>query len=145
MTPTIPIPTDHVYKFHALCGLAFLISSTIGAVYFTEYFNERIGKNYLKWEILNKKGNPSQEEESEKDLLAKSLKVDQSNRKFVPRALSVPAGIGALMMIYGFTAWHRRVQPNQDKLIELQIQKLEREILVLDQELVETPPGPADT
>ena len=48
-------------------------------------------------------------------------------------------------MAAGFIPWHTKVQPNHDKLLKLQIKKLKREILVLDKELAETPPGPADT
>ncbi|HEX9869591.1 MAG TPA: hypothetical protein VGC99_13545 [Candidatus Tectomicrobia bacterium] len=144
MTPTIPIPTDHVYKFHALCGLAILISSMIGLVYLHDRFNERIGKNYLKWEILNRKANLSQEEEVTKAVLDMRLKLDRADRKLMPKALGAIAGIGVVMMVFGFMLWHKKVQPKQDKLLELQIKKIEREILALDKELAETPPGPAD-
>jgi len=144
MTPNIPIPTDHVYKFHALCGLAFLISSLVVLVYSHDRFNERIVKNTLELAILKSRDNLSQEEELKKQLLSRILEVNHSDRKFIPKALGVFAGMGILMMGYGFIVWHTKVQPNQDRLLELQIKKLEREILGLDQELAKTPLGPAD-
>ena len=62
MTPTIPIPTDHVYKFHALCGLAILVSALISFVYVYERYKERRENQSLELDILNRKENPSQEE-----------------------------------------------------------------------------------
>jgi hypothetical protein len=135
MTPTIPIPTDSIYKFYALCGLAFVISSLLGAVYINDRGNERAAKYYVEFEVLNRKDNLSQEEEITKDVLNQQLQIGQSNRKLFMRGLGVMLGIGVLGIAAGFIPWHIKVQPNQDKLLELQIKKIEREILALDKEL----------
>lgn len=135
MTPTIPIPTDHVYKFYALCGLSIAISSLIALIYLIDRYNERIEKNYLQWEILNRMDNLSQEDEVRKSVLKAKLDVDRLDRSAIPWALGSIGGVGGAMMLLGFIPWHKTLQRNQDKLLELQIKKIEREILALDREL----------
>jgi hypothetical protein len=144
MTPTIPIPTDHIYKFYALCGLAIFIASTLGAVYVSERAYERRTNSDLELEILNKKPNLSPEEEAKKVLLTEKSKIYESTDNLVGYALGGSAAVGLFVMGVGFVQWQKKVQPNQDKLLALQIKKMEREILALDKELAQThtPPAP---
>lgn len=55
MEPSIPIPTDNVYKFLCLFGLTVFISSMLGSVYLVGKFNDLGSKNILELAALREK------------------------------------------------------------------------------------------
>jgi TM2 domain-containing membrane protein YozV len=139
MEPSIPIPTDNVYKFHALFGLVFFISLMLASVYVHNYYNKRIYNAYLELETLKAKNNLTSEENIKKSLLEGRMREDKADFKFFfSIVLFFGIFVGFVMMIIGFVGWHIKVQPLQDKLLDLQIKKIEREITVLDKQLQRT-------
>ena len=50
MQPSIPIPTDNIYKFVYLFGMAIYLSSTAGATYFGIQFYDFVTKKVLELE-----------------------------------------------------------------------------------------------
>lgn len=42
-------------------------------------------------------------------------------------------GIGTIMLIYGFQRWHTLVQPVQDEVAELTLEKLRYEVEVINE------------
>jgi len=126
MESRIPVPTDNIYKFYALFGLLLVISSLLGSVYVTQSANESVhafAKEYFSI------ANPDLKEPSGlEQFIAKRITTTVENRKFYQQGIGVFLGVGIMMMFYGFYMWHMKVQPLQDRLMKLQIEKLEREL-----------------
>jgi hypothetical protein len=55
MEPSIPVPTDNLYKFIALFGLVLFVSSGITFVYSYFYFNKLLYQQRLELEIFKAK------------------------------------------------------------------------------------------
>jgi hypothetical protein len=47
----------------------------------------------------------------------------------------VKTALGVFLLLWGWIFWWRRVQPKQDELLNLQIEKTKWEIAVLDKQL----------
>ncbi|MBI5212063.1 MAG: hypothetical protein HY957_01660 [Nitrospirae bacterium] len=47
-------------------------------------------------------------------------------------SLLIGAFLGIVTMVFGFYHWQTKVQPSQDKFLQLQISKLEKEIVSLN-------------
>jgi len=67
-------------------------------------------------------------EQKRKELLERRASIAVQDRDFFNRALAVIFSIGIALTVRGFYIWESVIQPRQDKLIELQIQKTEREL-----------------
>jgi hypothetical protein len=135
MQPSIPIPTDNIYKFVALFGLSLFISSGLASVAVHFYFNNILYKRTMESEILKTKADPSEEEKIRKGYLERFVSISMSDRKVFTWMLSGIAGIGVVLMAGGFSLWNTRIQPKQDELLNLQIEKIRREIQVLEKQL----------
>jgi hypothetical protein len=128
MLSTVPISTDHIYKFFALFGLFLFISSGLSFVYLRFYSNELLYKEWIEFEMLKVKTDPSQEEETRRNILEHKIKVDRADKKTFSWVLGGIAVIGVFLMFGGFSAWAKKIQPMQDTLVNLQIEKLKAEI-----------------
>jgi hypothetical protein len=124
----IPMPTDNIYKFYALFGLMFFIVCIISFVSIHNSGNEVAYKNYVESETLKAKNDKSPEEISRLKILDERMKVNKSDNVVYVNALLIGALVGIFAMICGFYNWHNKVQPEQDKLLQLQIKKLEKEV-----------------
>ncbi len=126
MQSNIPIPTDNIYKFYALFGLLLIISSILAIVYVSnQTFNS--GFTLVKeYEAL--KNIPSNKDSLTLHLIEGQVKALGDNKKFQLQFLGGLIGTGLSLMIYGFWNWHHKVQPRHDRLLELQITKLEKEL-----------------
>jgi hypothetical protein len=126
MESRIPVPTDNIYKFYALFGLLLVISSLLGAVYSTKSTNEAVYELVKEYYSIV---NPESEGSIVlQDIIKKQLDVATKDKKFFQSSLGVIIAIGIFMSYYGFNNWHKKVQPLQDRLTELQIIRLEREL-----------------
>ena len=74
MQPSIPIPTDNIYKFACLLGLAIFISAMLGSIYMVYKFDELTSKDLLELEALKAKDNLSLIESTQKVILEKKYK-----------------------------------------------------------------------
>lgn len=124
----IPLPTDNIYKFYALFGLLLVIFAFGAQIAVQRSTNDYLYRSYIELESLKTAEKPSPADVVKRDMLARLIEVAISDKKFYNAALGTLIAVGALGMGVGFTMWQKLVQPMQDKLIKLQIEKLEREM-----------------
>jgi hypothetical protein len=128
MNPSLPIPTDNIYKFVCLFGLVLVISSIYAYVAtYTTSLDRKI--KYL--EVVIPLEAKSQRSKSEEDLLAlnrKLVEVTQSNQKSATKMTSAVLGAGLALSLIGAVKWYVKIQIRDDKLAQLQIEKLQAEI-----------------
>ena len=135
----IPLPTDNIYKFYALFGLLLFIFSVGATIALSKNTNENVYKLYVELESLKL---PSIEEMAthkdaphptfvRKALLERLIEVAKSDKKTMEVLLAVVTFVGGLGVVYGFGKWHKDIQPIQDEMLELQLEKLRREVAAL--------------
>ena len=86
----------------------------------------------LELAILNAKTDLSSEETVKKEFLSHVRNLNISNRDAFFYILTIITGIGGGMMLYGLKKWHQEIQPQQDELLNLQIEKMKLEIIELE-------------
>lgn len=131
MQSKVPLPTDNIYKFYALFGLLLLIASFY--LFMSNYNDHRTRQHNRLIEIskLEAIGSLSKEQASLKELLNVQEKIDQENRKYYSKWISFFIALSIILIGYGFLMWQFIVQPKQDKLLELNTEKLEIELKIL--------------
>ncbi len=128
MTPRIPLPTDSIYKFYALSGIIFFITAVI-MIYITQKnYNEQVYERYIPMQILSNKDVLNEKEELELEILKSKDKIEKDDRNIMMKLFSVVLSLAIICMMYGFFKWHTILQPSQNKLMELEIKKLEKEL-----------------
>jgi hypothetical protein len=135
MFPTIPIATDHLYKFITLFGLVFLVFSLIGIVYIFDKYNNLFYKNIMELETLKLKDELSKVEALTKTRLEHMNKLYITDKNTMQWVLAFCGALGLWLFIIGLFLWWRKVQPQQDELLRLQIEKLRLELAGLDRQL----------
>lgn len=128
MESRIPIPTDNIYKFYALFGLALFIFCIGAILYVNSSTNELVFSAVPEYESLESIEHPTALETAKKQFIEKRINVAVADRKFLEKAIGVILGISILLMIYGFRKWHLKVQPVQDETARLQLEKLRLEV-----------------
>lgn len=131
MQSRIPVPTDNLAKFCAMFGLLLLVGSMYFFVTLQVSYNEGVEKNYVELQSLLNMEKPTQEQMSRRDLLRSFEVVSRSNKKFYERSIGFFIGIAILLIWYGFRTWIKVIQPQQDKLLKLQIEKQSLEVEIL--------------
>lgn len=126
MNSNIPLPTDNIYKFYALFGLLLVISSILATIYVSNQIFSS-GLNLVKQYEEIKQLTP-EETPLTISLIENQLKNLGANKNTQLQILGGIIGLGLALMIYGFWHWHHKIQPKHDKLLDLQIQKLEKEL-----------------
>lgn len=135
----IPLPTDNIYKFYALFGLLLFIFSIGASIALTKNTNDTVYKLYVELESLRI---PTIEEMAaykdgvhptfvRKALLEKLIEVAKKDRTTIEILLTAVTVIGGLGVLYGFRKWHKEIQPIQDEMLQLQVEKLRREVAAL--------------
>ncbi|MBS0339621.1 MAG: hypothetical protein JSS56_03780 [Proteobacteria bacterium] len=121
----LPLPTDNIYKFYALFGLLMFVFSIGAMLVQNRATNTRIYELTLQIEAAQplEAGKPSIKEQ----MLQKLLEVEKSDKKFISGGLVGLCVAGFYLMLYGFRKWHKDVQPLQDEMFRLQLEKLRRE------------------
>jgi hypothetical protein len=137
MQPSIPVPTDNIYKFICLFGLAVLVGSMLGSVYYISNSNELFMKRDLELTALNAKENLSPVEIKQKAHLEQHVEAIQLDRKISTRLFVACMLVSFFVAAGGFLGWFIKVQPKQDELINLQIEKMRYEIQGLEKQLRE--------
>lgn len=128
MESRIPLPTDNIYKFYALFGLALIVSSMLAIVYLQKTTNDLIFTTVLEYEELAAKEHPSVTESKRKEIIEKKLEIAVADKKYYSYALGGILGLGLVLSWVGFTKWQKEIQPKQDKLLDLQIAKAEEDL-----------------
>ncbi|MDF3125561.1 hypothetical protein [Rheinheimera sp. 1928-s] len=139
MQSRIPLPTDNVYKFYAMFGLLILL--TTGIMFFIrhEYYNSMAFERLVPIETLKAKNKPTAAEKLELYLLEQKAEIAKLNKEFelgIYSSCFLIFGLGFTSS--GFYYWHTKIQPMQDKLLELQVKKAEYEVRALHQQLQRT-------
>lgn len=128
MESKIPLPTDNIYKFYALFGLVLLVTSIAAFVYVHKTTNEMAFEAYIEYEELDTKEHPTPVEKKRKELIEKRLEIAVKDRDFYNYAISALIGVGIFCVGFGFWKWETVVQPRQDSLLDLQIEKARHEL-----------------
>ncbi len=128
MENKIPLPTDSIYKFYALFGLLLFIFSLGATIYVSRSTNDLVFSSAVEYETLKSIEKPTTAEVTKRQGIEKRLEIALADKKFFLYALGALAGLGMVAMIYGFTKWHRDIQPVQDETAKLQLEKLRLEV-----------------
>lgn len=128
MDSRIPLPTDNIYKFYALFGFVLLISSMAAFLYLHKTTNELIFEAAIAVEELEAKESPNKVDTKRREMMEKRVAVAVKDRDSFNCVLQVVLSASLVLMGFGFWEWHFVVQPKQDKLLDLQIQKAEEEL-----------------
>ena len=131
MDSRIPLPTDNIYKFYALFGFVLLISSMAAFLYLHKTTNELIFEAVIAVEELEAKESPNKVDSKRREMLENRVSVAVKDRDVFNYALEAVFAASLVLMGFGFWEWHFVVQPKQDKLLDLQIQKAEADLKAL--------------
>lgn len=128
MDSRISIPTDNIYKFYALFGLAFCVAAlTMFVLAYNSHFESttELSMQLAKLDTLAKL---TEFEEAQKKILENQIEIGNSNKDFYMTIISASLGFGLVVMISGFIRWHYKVQPQIDKIMALKIEQLQVEL-----------------
>ena len=131
MTPSLPVPTDNIYKFAALFGLALVVS---GIFAFSAVYTSSLEKKIKYTEAMIELEAKTTRTKLEDDTLAfnrRLVEITQSNEKTANYGLGGLIGLGLVLSVYGAVRWHQVIQPRDDEIAKLQKEKLEAEIAKL--------------
>lgn len=135
MQPSLPVPTDNIYKFSCLFGLVLIVSAVIAiASVYSSSLDRKIV--YVQAVIaLDSKAERTKQEEDSLKLNRLLIDVTKKNEDYVNIWLGVVIGFGLCLSGFGAMQWHRTIQRRDDQLAELQIQKLQAEIAKIQAEI----------
>lgn len=131
MNPNLPIPTDNIYKFSCLFGLALILVSVFS---FASNYTTNLDRKVKYSEVVISLESKASKSKSEDDLLAlnkRLLEVTTSNEKVLNSVLGAATAIGILLSFIGAQSWKNKIQNRDDQIAELQIEKLKLEIAKL--------------
>jgi hypothetical protein len=155
MQPNVPIPTDNLYKFMALFGLAIIISAMVGLYLAYATTNAELIAVSDRYYELEKEQLADQQEavaigatvasdarsvnaaKGVKAVLEKRIEVAVWNRLAYTVFLFLVMFGGGLLAFFGFKAW-AKIQPLHDRLLQLQVDKAEKDL----NQTGGTPPSP---
>jgi hypothetical protein len=134
MTPSLSLPTDSVYKFCCLFGLSLVI---VGSVSFLSVYNASLAEKIKRTEdliALQAKPQKAPEDEQRIKLYERVLKLVAENEKAGYYAVSAMVGLGLAASLLGGIAWYQKVQLRDDRIGQLQLERLELEVANLRSE-----------
>lgn len=128
MENRVPLPTDNIYKFYALFGLLLTVFSIGAMLYVNNSTNELAFEVAVEYETLKADPVRSVPEEARLLVLDRKLEIATINKRIFMVCLAIILAAGLGMMWYGFKKWHTEVQPVQDEIARLTLEKLKREV-----------------
>jgi hypothetical protein len=135
MTPSIPIPTDNIYKFSCLFGLVLIVA---GIFSYVSIYATSLDRKIKFAEVVISLEAKADRTKSENDLLGlhkKLIEVTKSNQDVATAWVGTVLGLGIVMSFAGARAWYTKIQLRDDKLAELQLERAELEVERLRREL----------
>lgn len=131
MTPSLPVPTDNIYKFACLFGLVLIVAGIFSFV--AVYSSSLESKVKYKEAIIGLESKATREKAEEERLKLNQtlLDITGKNEEAAQRAISVVLAAGILLASYGAWKWKTVVQPKDDRVAQLQVEKLELEVAKL--------------
>lgn len=134
MTPNISPPTDNIFKFACLFGLALVVSGIFG---FISIYSSALDRKIKYSEVvipLESKERRTMAEESMLALNKKLIEVTRSNEQFANLLVTAVLCAGVALSGYGAKNWYVKIQARDDVLALLQLEKLRAEITKLKAE-----------
>jgi hypothetical protein len=131
MESRIPLPTDNIYKFYALFGLLLLIFSCGAFIYTNQSSNAQAVEAFIELETVKSMATLDKVDEARIEVLERKLEAIKSNKQFYLKGIGILGGIAISMLIWGFAKWHLDIQPMQDEIARLQLEKLRAEVAQL--------------
>jgi hypothetical protein len=128
MENKIPIPTDNIYKFYSLFGLALFIFCFGAIIHINSSTNEFMFSAAIEQKTLESIEKPTATDIAKKNGIEKRVEIAISDKNFFLYSLGCLAGIAISLMVYGFYKWHNEIQPIQDETARLQLEKLKLEV-----------------
>lgn len=127
MQDKISIPTDNIYKFYALFSLLLLIFTVSASIYVMSFTNELIFRNAVEMETLKQENPPTSPQLIRLAVLERQVEIAKSDRTTYWSALGLLLALSLYGIYYGFSKWHKEVQPVNDEMarIQLEIAKLQ--------------------
>lgn len=132
MQPSVPVPTDNIYKFACLFGLALIVSAIFSYV---SAYSSSLDRKIKYSEIVIPLEAKTERTKAEEQLLAlnkKLIEVTRANENTAYGVLFVILTAGVALSIIGAANWFRVIQSRDDRLAELQIRKLAAEVAKLE-------------
>lgn len=124
MQPSIPVPTDNLYKFMALFGLVLVVSSLFGMVLTGRSANAQIFDAARDYAQVDPELSPAKKAYA--DSLVKKASIAAEDRDVLIMALIIPLTVGMLLSYSGFARW-KQIQPLHDELLRLQVERARKE------------------
>lgn len=134
MTPSLPIATDNIYKFACLFGLALVVSCVLA---FVSMYSSSLDRKVRYHEAIvqvEQKADKSKADENVIAMHKQLINVTKENESFANTVLAGVLAVGLCLSGYGATQWYRLVQKRDDRIANLQIAKLEQELIKLRSE-----------
>lgn len=128
MTHKTPIPTDNVYKFYALFGLALLFACVYGFISIYTSNLDSTFEIYQELEILKGEVQPTNAQKIRIEVLERQSELGPKNKDFYINVITIVSSFCVFLMAFGFYQWQYKIQPMQDELVARQLEKLELEI-----------------
>lgn len=128
MTPNIAPPTDNIYKFACLFGLALVVSSIFA---FVSIYSSSLDRKIKYSEVvipLEAKEQRSKMEESMLSMNKKLIEVTRSNEQLANALIAVVLVVGGSLSWHGASNWHKKIQARDDMHAMLLLEKLRAEI-----------------
>lgn len=132
MMPNIPLPTDNLYKFTCLFGLALIVASCVFLpINYDKHLTLKI--QYLEKivELKNKYDTTeklSEREKQELKLNEKLLEISSQNEDFSSHILFGILGTGIGLSVIGFGRWYTVTHKQEQRIRVIQLEKLELEL-----------------
>lgn len=128
MDNKIPLPTDNIYKFYSMFGLLLVIFGFGSIIYLNKTTNDLVFESMVELENLNSIKQRSALESTQEKVILRKIELANMDKKSFIYLLNALIVIGTFMMIYGFKQWHYKVQPIQDEISKLTLEKLRHEV-----------------
>ena len=134
MTPSLPLPTDNVYKFVCLFGLTLIVVAIFSFVSNYASSLDRKIKFYVVVIPLEAKANRTKSEEALLTLNKRLIEITKSNEKMAATVVGIVIAVGVALSVVGAKNWYSKIQTKDDKLAQLQLEKVELEVANLRHE-----------
>jgi len=131
MNPSVSVPTDNIYKFMCLFGLAIIVVSIFS---FASVYSNNLDKKIFYYEKLNnleKIESKSKLEEDSYKMYTSLVEITNKNEKYFNKFIGIVMGFGCVLSVIGFYKWFSITQKRDDKIADLQMQKIEIELYKL--------------
>lgn len=124
----LPIPTDHYFKFCALFGLLLMITIIASFTYLHQTTNAMLFDTVIGLEELKAKENKTVVDTKKIEVQEARIRIAVEDKSTYNQVLGAALGCAIAIAIYGLAGWRYKLQPKQDRLLDLQIEKAEQDL-----------------